>query len=60
VGTMAVVVLTTEDDQAVVCGVAFVKGKICCMKICLFMDFYGSAVPMPAACAPDGSQATCD
>jgi hypothetical protein len=42
------------------CGIAFVKGKICCMKVCLCQDFYGGAVPVPTACAPDGSQATCE
>jgi len=33
------------------CGIAFVKGKICCQKLCLCKDFLGpSGVTTPIAC----------
>jgi hypothetical protein len=38
------------------CGVAFVKGRICCMKLCLCMDFSGGPVSTPAACYLDAGQ----
>ena len=41
------------------CGIAFVKGKICCSKLCLCKDFYGGSVPTPTACAGDNPQASC-
>jgi hypothetical protein len=41
------------------CGVAFVKGPICCQKLCLCKDFTGGAVQTPTAC--QGSSAlTCN
>jgi len=43
------------------CGIAFVKGKICCQKLCLCKDFLNPAVgaPVPIACQAGGA-ATCD
>jgi hypothetical protein len=43
-----------------VCGIAFVKGNICCQKLCLCKDFVGTAgTATPIAC--QGSAAsTCD
>jgi len=42
------------------CGIAFVKGKICCQKLCLCKDFLGSAgAPTPIACQ-GGEAAKCD
>jgi hypothetical protein len=33
------------------CGIAFVKGNICCQKLCLCKDFYPTGgVPVPIAC----------
>jgi hypothetical protein len=41
------------------CGIAFVKGKICCQKLCLCKDFLGLAgAPTPIACQDTGA-ATC-
>jgi hypothetical protein len=43
------------------CGIAFVKGKICCQKLCLCKDFLNPAVgaPTPIACQAGGA-ATCE
>jgi len=42
------------------CGIAFVKGKICCQKLCLCKDFLGTAgVATPIACTGGGA-AQCD
>jgi hypothetical protein len=43
------------------CGIAFVKGKICCQKLCLCKDFLNPDVgaPTPIACQAGGA-ATCD
>jgi hypothetical protein len=44
------------NDKACVtgytCGVAFTRGSICCVKLCLCMDFYGGPVATPDECAP--------
>jgi hypothetical protein len=41
------------------CGIAFVKGKICCQKLCLCKDFLGPAgATTPIACS-NGAAATC-
>jgi len=38
------------------CGIAFVKGKICCQKLCLCKDFLGTAgVSTPIACQGAGA-----
>jgi hypothetical protein len=38
------------------CGIAFVKGKICCQKLCLCKDFLGTAgVSTPIACTGGGA-----
>ena len=41
------------------CGIAFVKGKICCQKLCLCKDFLNPAVgaPTPIACQAGGAAA---
>jgi hypothetical protein len=38
------------------CGVAFIKGRICCMKICMCMDFTGGPLSTPAECYLDAGQ----
>jgi hypothetical protein len=41
------------------CGIPFVKGEICCKKLCMCKDFLGpSGVPTPVACEGAGA-ATC-
>jgi hypothetical protein len=41
------------------CGIPFVKGRICCQKLCLCKDFLGPAgAPIPIACQGNGA-ATC-
>jgi hypothetical protein len=43
-----------------ICGIAFVKGKLCCQKLCLCKDFLGTAgAPTPIACQSGGS-ANCE
>ena len=43
------------------CGIAFVKGKICCQKLCLCKDFLNEAVGAPTPIACQGSAAaTCE
>jgi hypothetical protein len=38
------------------CGIAFVKGKICCQKLCLCKDFLGpTGAPTPIACQSGGA-----
>lgn len=52
--------LDTRCSRGFACGVAFVKGKLCCQKLCLCLDFLGSAgVPTPIACQ-GAAAATCD
>jgi hypothetical protein len=42
-----------------VCGVPFVKGRLCCQKLCLCRDFLGSAgATTPNGCK-DGADLTC-
>jgi hypothetical protein len=41
------------------CGVPFVKGSVCCRKMCLCEDFTGGPIPLPNACA-NGADLTCD
>jgi hypothetical protein len=41
------------------CGIPFVKGRICCQKLCLCKDFIGKAgLSTPIACQGSGA-ATC-
>jgi len=40
------------------CSVAFVRGSICCVRVCICMDFTGGPVSTPAACYLDAGQ-TC-
>jgi hypothetical protein len=43
------------------CGIAFVKGKICCQKLCLCKDFLNPSVGAPTPIACQGTAAaTCD
>jgi hypothetical protein len=43
-----------------VCGMAFVKGKICCQKLCLCSDFLSEkGAQIPIACT-GGNAATCN
>jgi len=38
------------------CGIAFVKGKLCCQKLCLCRDFLGTqGAPVPIACQGSGA-----
>jgi hypothetical protein len=51
---------TNENDkrcnQGFICGIAFVKGKICCQKLCLCKDFLGpQGAPVPIACQGAGA-----
>jgi hypothetical protein len=48
-------------ENGFACGVAFVKGKICCQKLCLCRDFLNPNVgaPTPIACQGNGA-ATCE
>lgn len=40
-----------------VCGIPFVKGRICCQKLCLCKDFLSPAgAPEPIACKNGGAQ----
>ncbi len=43
------------------CGIAFVKGNICCQKLCLCKDFLNPSVgdPVPVACQGSAA-ATCN
>jgi len=42
------------------CGIAFVKGKLCCQKLCLCRDFLPSTgAPTPIACQ-GGAAAKCE
>ena len=47
-------------NKGFACGIAFVKGKICCQKLCLCKDFLApTGAPTPIAC--QGSAASsCD
>jgi len=41
------------------CGIPFVKGRICCQKLCICKDFLGpQGAPTPIACQ-GGAAATC-
>jgi|ERR1039457_357586 hypothetical protein len=48
------------NDRACVsgftCGVAFVRGTICCVKVCQCLDFTGGPISTPAACYLDAGQ----
>jgi hypothetical protein len=47
-------------SQGFACGIAFVKGSICCQKLCLCKDFLSPAgAPIPIACQGDNA-ATCN
>ena len=47
-------------NQGFSCGIAFVKGKICCQKLCLCKDFLPpTGAQIPIACQ-GGAAATCD
>jgi hypothetical protein len=43
--------LDKRCQKGFACGIAFVKGQICCQKLCLCKDFLGPAgAPTPIAC----------
>ena len=51
--------LDKRCQKGFTCGIAFVKGKICCQKLCLCKDFLGpGGAPTPIACQSGGA-ATC-
>jgi hypothetical protein len=52
--------LDKRCSKGFTCGIAFVKGKICCQKLCLCKDFLDDKVgaPTPIACQSGGA-ATC-
>jgi hypothetical protein len=42
------------------CGIAFVKGKLCCVRMCICKDFLGpEGLPTPIACQGAAAE-TCD
>ena len=46
--------LDRSCKKGFVCGIAFVKGKICCQKLCLCSDFLGDkGAQVPIACTGD-------
>jgi len=48
--------LDKRCSKGFTCGIAFVKGKICCQKLCLCKDFLGPAgAPTPIACQSGGA-----
>ncbi len=49
----------TSCANGFTCGIAFVKGPLCCRKLCMCKDFTGGPVPEPVACQGDGAQ-TCN
>jgi hypothetical protein len=51
----------TRCQSGFACGIAFVKGKICCQKLCLCKDFLNPSVGAPTPIACQGTAAaTCD
>ena len=52
--------LDNRCNSGFACGIAFVKGKICCQKLCLCKDFLPTGgASTPIACQ-GGSAATCE
>ena len=52
--------IDTRCQTGFVCGIPFVKGKLCCLSLCLCKDFLGSAgAPIPIACQGDAA-ASCN
>ncbi len=50
----------TRCTKGFACGIAFVKGKICCQKLCLCKDFLPpTGAPTPIACQGNGA-ASCE
>jgi len=41
-----------------VCGIPFVKGRLCCQKLCLCRDFLAGGAVTPTGCK-DGADLTC-
>lgn len=51
--------LDQRCSKGFVCGIPFVKGRICCQKLCLCKDFLGpTGAPEPIACK-NGGNLTC-
>jgi hypothetical protein len=43
------------------CGIPFVKGRLCCQKLCLCRDFLGTSSPQtPPGCITDEDKRTCN
>jgi len=48
--------LDKRCSKGFTCGIPFVKGRICCQKLCLCKDFLGPAgAPVPIACQGEGA-----
>jgi hypothetical protein len=48
--------LDRRCSKGFACGIAFVKGNICCQKLCLCKDFLGPVgAPTPIACTGNGA-----
>jgi hypothetical protein len=41
------------------CGIIFVKGPLCCKKMCVCEDFTGGPIPQPNGCS-NGADLTCN
>jgi hypothetical protein len=42
-----------------VCGIPFVKGRLCCQKLCLCKDFFTGSATTPTGCNEPDSAQTC-
>ena len=52
--------LDTRCQKGFACGIPFVRGTLCCVRMCVCKDFLGPAgLPTPIACQ-GGAAATCD
>jgi hypothetical protein len=52
--------LDTRCQTGFLCGIAFVKGKLCCVRMCICKDFVGpGGLPTPIACQGAAAE-TCD
>ena len=50
---------STSCKSGYTCGIPFVKGFLCCKKLCICKDFTGGAISTPIACE-NGAAATCN
>jgi len=52
--------LDARCQTGFLCGIAFVKGNLCCVRMCICKDFVGpNGLPTPIACQ-GGAAETCD